>query len=339
VACPCALALSSPFTLGNTLSILGKNGLYLKNTTVVEALSEITTVIFDKTGTLTDPMANHVEFSDVNMSDELWHILSELSSHSTHPLSKLIHQQLRDKQPVIQLTHFIEHKGKGIEAKFDGKTYQLGSSKFVGKGSSSTENGRVLFAEDGNVVQEIHIKSTFRSSISTILTQLTDKRIFVLSGDNEKDLPELIALGFHSEQCFFKQEPKDKAAFIAHRQKLGEKVLMLGDGLNDVGALGTANVGIALSEDMFRFTPSSEAILDAKHIHLLPRFFQVSKYAKVVLKVCLGFSITYNLIGLSFAISATLAPIVAAILMPLSSITVVFLSSSLIHFNYWRGFE
>jgi Cu+-exporting ATPase len=197
----------------------------------------------------------------------------------------------------------------------------------------------VFFAQDGKVMQEIQIKSAFRPSIPAVIAQLTDKRMFVLSGDDEKDLPELIALGFHADQCFFKQEPKDKAAFIAHRQKLGEKILMLGDGLNDVGALGTANVGIALSEDMFRFTPSSDAILDVKHIHLLARFFQVSKYAKVVLKVCLGFSITYNLIGLSFAISASLAPIVAAILMPLSSITVVFLSSSLIHFKYWRGIE
>jgi Cu+-exporting ATPase len=338
VACPCALALSSPFTLGNTLSVLGKNGLYLKNTTVVEALSEITTIIFDKTGTLTDPMANQVHFSDENMTDELWHVLRELSSHSTHPLSKLIHQQLKDKNNVIQLTHFIEHKGKGIQATYNEKSYQLGSSSFVGA-ISSAENGTVLFAQDGKVIQEIQIKSAFRASVPKILAQLTNKRIFVLSGDDEKDLPELIALGFHPDQCFFKQEPKDKAAFIEGRQKLGEKVLMLGDGLNDVGALGTANVGIALSEDMFRFTPSSDAILDAKHVHLLARFFQVSKYAKVVLKVCLGFSITYNLIGLSFAISASLSPIVAAILMPISSITVVFLSSSLIHFKYWRGLE
>lgn len=339
VACPCALALSSPFTLGNTLSVLGKNGLYLKNTTVVEALSEITTIIFDKTGTLTDPMINQVHFSDENMTEELWHVLRELSSHSTHPLSKLIHQQLKDKNHVIKLTHFIEHKGKGIQATYDEKSYQLGSSAFVGADSSSTENGTVFFAQDGKVIQEIHIKSAFRASVPSVLAQLTYKRIFVLSGDDEKDLPELISLGFHADQCFFKQEPKDKAAFIAERQKLGEKVLMLGDGLNDVGALGTANVGIALSEDMFRFTPSSDAILDAKHVHLLARFFQVSTYAKVVLKVCLGFSITYNLIGLSFAISASLSPIVAAILMPISSITVVFLSSSLIHFKYWRGLE
>lgn len=338
VACPCALALSSPFTLGNTLSVLGKNGLYLKNTTVVEALSEITTIVFDKTGTLTDPLAYHVQFTHTNLPDEVWGILKELSSHSTHPLSKVIHQALKNQYPALKLNDFVEIKGKGIAASYKDKNYQLGSSTFVGS-VSSTENGTVFFAQDGKVIQEIHVKSAFRSSITTLLSQLKDKRIFVLSGDDEKDLPELIALGFKAEQCFFKQEPKDKATFISERQKLGEKVLMLGDGLNDVGALGTANVGIALSEDMFRFTPSSDAILDAKHFHLLGRFFQVSKYAKVVLKVCLGFSITYNLIGLSFAISASLAPIVAAILMPISSITVVFLSSSLIHFKFWRGIE
>lgn len=338
VACPCALALSSPFTLGNALSVLGKNGLYLKNTTVVEALSEITTIVFDKTGTLTDPLAYQVQFTHTNLPVELWGILKELSSHSTHPLSKVIHQALTNQYQALRLDDFVEIKGKGIAASYHGKNYQLGSSTFVGN-VSSTENGTVFFAQDGKEIQEIHVKSAFRSSITTLLYQLKDKRIFVLSGDDEKDLPELIALGFNTEQCFFKQEPKDKAAFIAERQKLGEKVLMLGDGLNDVGALGTANVGIALSEDMFRFTPSSDAILDAKHFHLLGRFFQVSKYSKVVLKVCLGFSITYNLIGLSFAISASLAPIVAAILMPISSITVVFLSSGLIHFKFWRGIE
>jgi Cu+-exporting ATPase len=339
VACPCALALSSPFTLGNTLSVLGKNGLYLKNTTVVEALSEITTIVFDKTGTLTDPMSHKVHFSDVQMSDELWNILKALSSHSTHPLSQLIHKQLTDKNQKIKLNHFIEHKGKGIEARFNGHHYQLGSSTFVGNEVPIIENGTVFFTQDGEIQQKIHVQSAFRASITSVLNQLTDKKIFVLSGDDSTDLPELIALGFKSDHCFFKQEPKDKADFIASRQKLGEKVLMLGDGLNDVGAMGTANVGIALSEDMFRFTPSSDAILDAKHFHLLASFFHVSSYAKIVLQICLGFSITYNLIGLSFAISATLAPIVAAILMPVSSITVVFLSSSLIHFKFWRGIE
>jgi Cu+-exporting ATPase len=239
----------------------------------------------------------------------------------------------------VKLSQFKEIKGKGMEAHFDGNYFHLGNSVFVACPKDQVEHGTVYFAKNGNIIQEIQVKSAFRHSVKGLLSKLSDKEIFVLSGDDEKDLPELISLGFKPGNCFFKQEPKDKASFIAERQKLGRKVLMLGDGLNDVGALGTADVGMALSEDMFRFTPSSDAILDAKHFHLLHRFFAVSKYAKIVLKICLAFSITYNFIGLSFAITASLSPIVAAILMPISSITVVFLSSVLIHFKYWRGIE
>lgn len=337
VACPCALALSSPFTLGNALSVLGKNGLYLKNTTIVEALGEITTIVFDKTGTLTDPSAYRLNYSDVEMEDNEWRILKELSSHSTHPLSKLIHANLHSISNGIHLESFQEWKGKGIEGKVNGSIYLLGSAKFTQVDSSNAQNGSVFFTKNGTLLQEIHFTSAFRTEIPKIIQQLSDKNLYVLSGDDSKDLEMLVSLGFQAEHCFFHQEPKDKALFIEKHQANGEKVLMLGDGLNDVGALGTAHVGIALSEDMFRFTPSSDAILDAHHLHLLPKFFLVSKYAKLVLKICLGFSITYNLIGLSFAISASLSPIVAAILMPISSITVVFLSTALIHLKYWKS--
>lgn len=336
VACPCALALSSPFTLGNTLSVLGKNGLYLKNTNVVESLSEINTIVFDKTGTLTDPLAYQVEFQDMGLTQEGWDVLRELSSHSTHPLSKIVHQQFSSETRPIQLNKFDEIKGKGIQAEYGEHRYQLGNAAFIGEPNMNAKHGTLFFAQDGVTLLHIFIKSAFRSSITELLSELGDTKVFVLSGDDENDLPELISLGFTANHCFFKQTPKDKADFISKRQKLGEKVLMIGDGLNDVGALGTANVGVALSEDMFRFTPSSDAILDAKHFHLLPHFFHVAHYAKRVLKICLAFSITYNLIGLSFAITASLSPIIAAILMPISSITVVFLSSMLIHIKYWK---
>ena len=337
VACPCALALSSPFTLGNAMSVLGKNGLYLKNTNIVEALGEITTIVFDKTGTLTDPLAYRLEYSNSMMQDEDWRMLKELSSHSTHPLSKLIHSNLQEIATGIHMESFQEWKGKGIEGKLNGADYLLGSAKFTGVASTKWKNGSVYFTKNGELLQEVHFTSAFRKEIPEILQQLSDKKLFVLSGDDSKDLDKLVSLGFQAEHCFFHQEPKDKALFIEAKQASGEKVLMLGDGLNDVGALGMAHVGIALSEDMFRFTPSSDAILDAHHLRLLPQFFQVSKYAKSVLKICLAFSITYNLIGLSFAVSASLSPIVAAILMPISSITVVFLSTALIHFKYWRS--
>ncbi|MFM6934485.1 MAG: heavy metal translocating P-type ATPase, partial [Flavobacteriales bacterium] len=222
VACTCALALSSPFTLGNTLSILGKNGLYLKNTTVVEALSEITTIIFDKTGTLTDPLQYQIHFSPTELTEELVAILKQLSGHSTHPLSKIIHQQLASESSTIQLNAFEEVKGKGIEGQYQGHVYRLGSAAFVGM--ENTENGSVFFTCDGQLLQQIQLKSAFRSNIPTLLAQLKDKQVFVLSGDDERDLPALIELGFQAEHCLFRQEPKDKASFIAGRQKLGEKV-------------------------------------------------------------------------------------------------------------------
>ena len=106
--------------------------------------------------------------------------------------------------------------------------------------------------------------------------------------------------------------------------------MMIGDGLNDAGALGISDVGIAVSEDVFRFTPSSDAIVEASKLSILHQLLSISKFSKTVLRFCLIFSLSYNVVGLSFAISGNLTPLVAAILMPLSSITVVFISTFLV---------
>ena len=117
-------------------------------------------------------------------------------------------------------------------------------------------------------------------------------------------------------------------------QQKGRQVIYIGDGINDVGALGKANVGIALSEDMFRFTPSADAILEARYLLKIPQMLALGRYAKRVLLICLTFSLSYNIFGLSVAISGNLTPLFAAILMPISSITIVLLSTGLI---YWKS--
>ena len=98
-----------------------------------------------------------------------------------------------------------------------------------------------------------------------------------------------------------------------------------------MGALGKADVGIAVSEDVFRFTPSSDAIIEASKLAQLDRLLSISNFSKTVLKVCLAFSVSYNIVGLSFAISGNLTPLIAAILMPISSITVVLISTFLVY--------
>jgi Cu+-exporting ATPase len=156
----------------------------------------------------------------------------------------------------------------------------------------------------------------------------------VLSGDNDKELHQLLSHGFDKDHIHFNQTPGSKVSFIEALQQNGKQVLMIGDGLNDAAALAQANVGIAISNDMFKFTPSSDAILNATHLKHIPHFIRISRYARKVLKICLGFSIAYNLTGIFFAVTAQLTPLVAAVLMPMSSITIVALSTFLIYFRF-----
>jgi len=121
----------------------------------------------------------------------------------------------------------------------------------------------------------------------------------------------------------FDQSPEDKLKFIKSNQKTGKKVLMIGDGLNDAGALRQSDVGIAVTEDISSFSPACDAILDASNLKLLPKFLNYSQSAIKIIYISFVISFLYNLFGLTFAIQGMLSPIIAAILMPLSSISVV----------------
>ncbi|MEY4803837.1 MAG: hypothetical protein RL331_350 [Bacteroidota bacterium] len=337
VACPCALALSAPFTLGNAMRVLGKAGLYLKNSSVVEALTSIDTIVLDKTGTLTDPTSYQISIAHHNLTDQDFTVFVNMARQSTHPLSKAL-ALAYEATPELELLQLEEIKGQGIRAEWNGETYLLGSAAFIGE--AHLAKGSELFLKTQQNLAHLCFASSWRSAaIRSILEGYGAANCYVLSGDHNQDSEALIELGFLKNHLFFELSPQQKAVQIQQLQKAGKQVLYIGDGLNDVGALGTAEIGIALSEDMFRFTPSSDGILEAKALVNLIKLMAIGRYAKRVLQVCLAFSLSYNIFGLSIAISGQLTPLIAAILMPISSITIVLLSTLLIHAKYKRSFK
>lgn len=326
VACPCALALSAPFAWGTSLRIMGQAGLYLGNPAVVERLSNIKNVLFDKTGTLT-PSTRFIEsYTGRELSDYESGLIGGLAAHSTHPISRALSSHL-GRSMMAQVERFNEFPGEGIEGMVAGKSVRLGKPGWVSPGAmavGTNESSSVAISIESTYVGTFYIKRGFRSRIAPMLESLKqDYKLALLSGDNESERAYLVKLFGPSAEVRFNQSPHDKLEFVRHIGNHDGDVLMIGDGLNDAGALKAASVGLALSEDTAAFSPACDAIIEAGQLERLPEFLRLAYSTRNVIIASVAISFIYNLVGLSLAVSGRLSPLVAAILMPLSSISVV----------------
>jgi Cu+-exporting ATPase len=337
VACPCALAMSTPFTLGNTLRIFGRGGFYLKNSSIVERLALIDTVIFDKTGTLTDPSRAKITFVGETLSEESKSILKVMVGRSTHPLSNRINQWL-GSQPVVHLHKVSEMKGEGIIAQYKNQQVKIGSAQFTGdKISNSNLVGNIVFfSVEDIVLGYFQIESGLREKSSKVIDTLKqDYSLHLLSGDYSHE-QDFLFKTFGDEIVFnFNQSPTDKLEYI---KKLNENstTLMIGDGLNDSGALRESEVGIAVSDQVSHFSPASDAIIDAKVFGNIPNYISFAKSSRFIIKSSFVLSLLYNVVGVSLAVQGLLSPVICAILMPFSSISVVIFTTVATNFLAWR---
>ncbi|WP_299525991.1 heavy metal translocating P-type ATPase metal-binding domain-containing protein [Winogradskyella sp.] len=324
IACPCAIALSAPFTFGNLLRIFGKLKFYIKNASVIEQLAQINTIIFDKTGTITSNKRSNAKYDGENLSESESLVLKNSLRGSNHPLSRTLYNIL-DEHNIITLDQFEEHVGKGIEAKHDDISLKIGSASFVGNpGISPTLNTTVHISSNNTYKGKFTFYNSYRKGVAKLFNQLKKHfDLVILSGDNEGERENLKKLLPAKTKLIFNQKPEDKLEFIKYHQSEGAKVLMVGDGLNDAGALAQSDVGISISEDVNVFSPACDAILDATKFKDLYPFIKASKSAIKIIKWSFVLSFIYNVIGLYFAVTGQLAPVVAAILMPLSSISIV----------------
>jgi Cu+-exporting ATPase len=327
VACPCALALSSPFALGTALRIFGRKGFYVKNTDAVEALSKINTIIMDKTGTLTEPNQDTIEFSGATLSANEQQWVKSLVQHSTHPLSQKIFHSL-DAKPSCQVQSFEEISGKGVKGVILDHDIKIGSKAWLGyemvDADSEDLKTRVYLSIDGQDKGSFLIANKYRQGLRPMLSTLLKRfKMVLLSGDTEREKATLVNLFGKEQDLYFRQTPENKLDFVAKMQGEGAHVLMVGDGLNDAGALRASEVGVAVTDDVTAFSPASDAILTGKNLHLLETFINMSQATMSVIIASFIISILYNVIGVGFAVSGKLSPLVSAILMPVSSISVV----------------
>lgn len=332
VSCPCALSMSTPFTLGNTLRIFGKGKLYLKNAEVVEKLALVDTVVFDKTGTLTDPAKASIDFVGETLSQETRSVLKAMVRQSTHPLSNRINQWLDTAQPAM-LEGLSEAKGAGLEAKYMGQVIRLGSSEFTGAEKNAELKGNVVYLSVESVVLGyFHIQSGLRQSAPEVVQSLAgDYGLHILSGDHDHEREALSKRLDAGIKFNFNQSPSDKLHYIQSLNQTGQRTLMLGDGLNDAGALRESQVGVAITDQVSHFSPASDAILDAGSFAKIPSFLAFARDSRRIVKFSFGLSFLYNIVGLSLAVQGLLSPVLCAILMPLSSISVVVFTTLATH--------
>jgi len=412
VACPCALALAAPFTLGTAQRWLARLNVFLKNALVLERLARVDAVVFDKTGTLSSAGVNAVRFlepgetfslapgfsqvkegsndketvstvsptrpktdesvfgafdapatglkpgANESLTDDAARYVFSLTRHSTHPHAVRISESFGGKYFPESISSFTETPGCGIEGQVDGREIWLGSQAWLeSRGVVVEQASRLFSAANGGPLRDAvnrqdacatkhgstvhvaidgHYRGAFvlsgalRPEADHLVRKLARHyQLALLSGDNARERERFSALFGEDAQLKFNQSPLDKLGYIRRLQESGKTVMMVGDGLNDAGALKQSDVGVAVVEKVGAFSPASDVILDAARVPQLFDILTLARRATRIVRVSFAISAAYNLVGVSIAAVGLLSPVVCAVLMPLSSVTVVLFACGL----------
>lgn len=324
VACPCSLALSTSFTLGNIMRILSKKGFFVKDIYTIERSAKIQSLVFDKTGTITISEKTKISFIGESLNKAQLESIAVLLNNSNHPLSKILYKKLNIKEHYLMINNFQEIPGKGLEGIINQVLVKIGSASYVGELENINQSQTKVFIAIGeDILGYFLFHNSYRRGLKNIFQSLNKYKISILSGDNNSEKKFLKKILPINSRMFFNKNPKNKLKLIKKLQNYGEKVMMFGDGINDAGSLKQSEVGIAVFDNNNRFSPNCDILMDAKYFNYIPQFLKLTKTGVFLVKINFFISLIYNIIGLTFAISGTLKPVIAAILMPLSSISVV----------------
>ena len=325
VACPCALLLCVTFTHGHFLSLLAKNGFYLKGPMSLDKMNTIKHIVFDKTGTLTQSKNPSIVYEGQKLTSDELDLVAAIANESIHPHARQISKFLdRAKLGVAEAMNF---PGQGIKGIIGNHVVELGSKEFlqIENQLEVTEKGSLICVKiDGKFKGYFLLKSALRPNLMLLMQELESQfKLTVLSGDNNSEKSLLKGVFPNNTNMIFNQKPLDKRDFVATLESADCATMMVGDGLNDAGALMSSSFGLAITDDVSYFSPGSDAILLGDQLPQLGAFFKMSQKMRKIIWWSFAISIAYNVVGLFFAVRAELNPMIAAILMPASSITIV----------------
>ncbi|RUM92973.1 MAG: heavy metal translocating P-type ATPase [Thiomicrospira sp.] len=345
ITCPCAFGLATPMATAVASGVSAQNGILIKNGAVLEVLNSIDHFVFDKTGTLTkgQMQVKDYHFYDVESEYELLKDLVKVEFHSEHSLGKAIVQSLQAQHPEfkamdMKTAYFQAHPGKGVEAKVQGQHYQIGTSQWLeGFELVIPEQLRVLEAEkaqlgqtsvwvaqNNRIVAILFLEDEIRDDAVEMIQRLKQrgKKVTLLSGDRQL-VAETVAERLGGMALQAEVLPEQKHLAIQTLQKAGQRVAMVGDGINDAPAMARADVSIALGSGTDVSMDCADIVLLNNELLSVDTAIDLSERTLKTIKENIASSIIYNITLVPLAMAAMLTPLIAAITMPLSSLVVI----------------
>jgi len=281
-------------------------------------------VVFDKTGTITHSQSMKAEWVGEELTTDEQIFIRSLARNSTHPASITIADSM-DCEVCYDVEGFREVPSLGISGTVRGHRVLIGSHRFI-TGKDKPETGattEVYVSINSRSRGFFRIENHYREGLDTVIRNLQHFNLHLLTGDNDSEKSNLLRYFKDETPLHFHQTPEDKLNYVQQLQSSGSKVLMIGDGLNDAGALLKSDVGITIADDIYHFSPACDAILQSGEFSRLHGFLRFTRSSLVIVYSSYALSFLYNVVGLSFAVQGMLSPIVAAILMPISSVSIV----------------
>jgi Cu2+-exporting ATPase/Cu+-exporting ATPase len=328
ISCPCAFVFVLPLSFGLFLKSASDKGILIKDAKIFDKLPRVKSIFFDKTGTLTNGVYRILSWDTDKLPDEDRAAVLAIERRSEHPVARAIVTRLSDEDlDIPEVSGFRHIFSKGVEGRVGGHLYSLTAESGPSEPNEVNEiiATRIVIRKDGEPVSEILLGDSLKEDAKFVVTELKKRGYapYILSGDKETNVRQVaLKLAIPPENVFSEETPERKSEIVSERGGS----MMIGDGLNDAGALSSSDVGVAIQGSVGESMKVSDAYILENNLFTILDLIDHGRVIRETVRRNTAFSITYNVTAGAFALMGFINPLAAAVLMPLSSVLLIFSS-------------